>query len=195
MQEEKTDKAAQLAEIAQAIEANNVTPHLRATATQLVFGTGSVDAELMFIGEAPGKQEDLQGEPFVGAAGKFLNEMLDSIGLKRADIYISNIVKYRPPDNRDPTPEEITEFVPYLKQQIAVIRPKLVIFLGRHSMNVFLPELKISQAHGKPVRKGGQVYLPLFHPAAALYNGSMRETLMADFALIPVILEKIAQAS
>ncbi len=191
MQDSKTEKTAQLAEIAKAIEVDNVTPHLKETATQLVFGVGNPDAELMFIGEAPGKNEDLQGEPFVGAAGKFLNEMLGSIGLERKDIYISNIVKYRPPDNRDPTPEEIAEFVPYLKRQIAVIRPKLVIFLGRHSMNVFLPELKISQAHGKPVRKGGQVYLPLFHPAAALYNGGMRETLMADFALIPLILTKI----
>jgi DNA polymerase len=191
MQDSSTDKQARLAEIAQAIEDDNVTEHLKATATQLVFGVGSADADLMFIGEAPGKSEDLQGEPFVGAAGKFLNEMLASIGLTRSDIYISNIVKYRPPENRDPTPEEIAEFVPYLKRQIAVIRPKLVIFLGRHSMNVFLPELRISQAHGKPVRKDGQVYLPLFHPAAALYNGGMRATLMADFALIPAILKKI----
>jgi DNA polymerase len=145
----------------------------------------------MFIGEAPGKNEDLQGEPFVGAAGKFLNEMLASIGLQRSDIYISNIVKYRPPDNRDPTPEEIEAFVPYLQKQIAVIKPKLVVFLGRHSMNVFLPELRISQAHGQPVRKAGQVYLPLFHPAAALYNPQMRVTLLEDFALIPAILKKI----
>lgn len=193
MQDNGTNKAAELANIARAIEADNVTPHLKATATQLVFGTGNPDADLMFIGEAPGKNEDLQGEPFVGAAGKFLNEMLASIGLKRSDIYISNIVKYRPPDNRDPTPEEIAEFVPYLKRQIAVIRPKLVIFLGRHSMSVFLPELKISQAHGQPVRKGGQVYLPLFHPAAALYNGGMRDTLMEDFSLIPAILKKITE--
>lgn len=191
MQDEKTDKASKLAEIARAIEADGVTPHLKATATQLVFGVGSADAELVFIGEAPGKSEDLKGEPFVGAAGKFLNEMLASIGLKRSDIYITNIVKYRPPENRDPTPEEIAEFVPYLKQQLAVIRPKLVIFLGRHSMNVFLPELRISQAHGQPVRKDGQVYLPLFHPAAALYNTGMRDTLLQDFALIPAILRKI----
>ncbi|MDB5179094.1 MAG: Phage polymerase-related protein [Patescibacteria group bacterium] len=180
-----------LAEIARAIEANGVTPHLKATATQLVFGVGSPDAEIVFVGEAPGKNEDLKGEPFVGAAGKFLNEMLASIGLERKDIYITNIVKYRPPENRDPTPEEIAEFIPYLKQQVEVIRPKLVAFLGRHSMSVFLPELKISQAHGKPVRKGGQVYLPLFHPAAALYNGGMRDTLLEDFSLIPAILKKI----
>src|SRR5476651_1267912 len=191
MQESSEDKAAKLGAIASEIVAANVTPHLKATATQLVFGVGNPDSQLMFIGEAPGKNEDLQGETFVGAAGKFLNEMLASIGLKRSDIYISNIVKYRPPENRDPTPEEIAEFVPYLKQQIAVIRPKLVIFLGRHSLNVFLPELRISQAHGKPVRKGGQVYLPLFHPATALYNGGMRDTLMADFSLIPLILTKI----
>ncbi|HVQ43666.1 MAG TPA: uracil-DNA glycosylase [Candidatus Saccharimonadia bacterium] len=191
MQDKQADKAEQLAQIAQAIEQDGVTPHLKQTATQLVFGVGSPTAELMFVGEAPGKNEDLQGEPFVGAAGKFLNEMLASIGLKRSDIYISNIVKYRPPDNRDPTPEEIAAFVPYLQRQIEVIGPKLVVFLGRHSMSVFLPELRISQAHGKPVRKGGQVYLPLFHPAAALYNPAMRETLLADFALIPAILKKI----
>lgn len=192
MEELKTDKAQALAEIAQAIETDGVTPHLRATATQLVFGAGNPDAEIVFIGEAPGKNEDLQGEPFVGAAGKFLNEMLASIGLERKDIYITNIVKYRPPDNRDPETEEKEAFMPYLHRQMEVIKPKLIVFLGRHSMSVFLPELKISQAHGKPVRKNGQVYLPLFHPAAALYNGGMRETLMADFALIPAILKKIS---
>jgi DNA polymerase len=191
MPDTPTDKDTQLAAIAEAIKAQDITPHLRETATQLVFGVGSSDAQLMFVGEAPGKNEDVQGEPFVGAAGKFLNEMLGSIGLQRADIYITNIVKYRPPDNRDPTPEEVAAFKPFLIEQIKVIRPKLVIFLGRHSMNVFLPELKISQAHGQPVRKGGQVFLPLFHPAAALYNGGMRDTLMADFALIPAILKKI----
>lgn len=191
MSDKMTDNIAKLAEIARAIEVDGVTPQLKATATQLVFGAGNPTAEIMFVGEAPGKNEDLQGEPFVGAAGKFLNEMLASIGLERKDIYISNIVKYRPPDNRDPTPEEIAEFKPYLIEQIDVIKPKLVVFLGRHSMNVFLPELKISQAHGQPVRKGGQVYLPLFHPAAALYNGGMRATLLADFALIPAILKKI----
>lgn len=191
MEDQTLTKAEALTLIASAIESDGVTPELKSGATQLVFGTGSPDAELMFIGEAPGKNEDLQGEPFVGAAGKFLNEMLTSIGLERKDIYITNIVKYRPPNNRDPEPEEIQVFIPYLRRQIEVIRPKLIVFLGRHSMSVFLPELKISQAHGKPVRKGGQVYLPLFHPAAALYNGGMRQTLMDDFALIPAILKKI----
>jgi uracil-DNA glycosylase family 4 len=185
------DKQQLLDQIKADIEADGVTPELKATATQLVFGAGNPDADLMFIGEAPGKNEDLQGEPFVGAAGKLLNEMLAGIGLERKDIYITNIVKYRPPNNRDPEEAEKEAFMPYLKQQVAVIEPKLVIFLGRHAMNVFLPELKISQAHGKPVRKGGQVYLPLFHPAAALYNGAMRQTLIDDFNLIPVILKKL----
>jgi len=184
-------KQDQLDEIAAAISADGVTPELRATAKQLVFGVGTPDAELLFVGEAPGAREDEQGEPFVGAAGKFLTEMLASIGLQRRQVYITNIVKYRPPENRDPSPEEIAAFVPYLQRQIAIIKPKLVIFLGRHAMNVFLPELKISQAHGQPVRKGGQVYLPLFHPAAALYNPGMRQTLSDDFARIPKILQKL----
>jgi DNA polymerase len=189
------DQAAALAQLKDEIEQSDVTPFLREMATQLVFGTGSPTADIVFVGEAPGKNEDVRGEPFVGAAGKFLDEMLASIGLDRADIYITNIVKYRPPDNRDPTPEEIEAFRPYLIRQIKIIKPKLVIFLGRHSMNVFLPELKISQAHGKPVRKGGQVYLPLFHPAAALYNGGMRQTLLDDFAKIPAILKLIPGSS
>ncbi len=191
MDEPATDKAKLLADIARAIEADGVTPHLKETATQLVFGVGNPNSEIVFIGEAPGKNEDLQGEPFVGAAGKFLNEMLAGIGLERGDIYITNIVKYRPPGNRDPEPEEIEVFIPYLERQLAIIKPKLVVFLGRHAMSVFLPELRISQAHGKPVRKMGQVYLPLFHPAAALYNGAMRQTLVDDFGLIPAILKKI----
>ena len=191
MEDIQTEKAKALSKLAASIVADNVTNNLAATATQLVFGVGNPNSDLVLIGEAPGKNEDMRGEPFVGAAGKFLNEMLASIELQREDIYITNIVKYRPPENRDPTPEEIEAFIPYLKRQLAIVQPKLVVFLGRHAMSVFLPELKISQAHGKPVRKGGQVYLPLFHPAAALYNGGMRETLMSDFALIPAILKKI----
>ncbi|HSX02716.1 MAG TPA: uracil-DNA glycosylase [Candidatus Saccharimonadia bacterium] len=184
-------KAEALAQIAQSILDDKVTPQLAEQATQLVFGVGSPDAKIMFIGEAPGKHEDLKGEPFVGAAGQFLNEMLATIGLERKDIYITNIVKYRPPNNRDPEPDEKAAFMPYLARQIEVIKPKLIVFLGRHSMSSFLPELRISQAHGQPVRKNGQVYLPLFHPAAALYNGGMRQTLIEDFGLIPAILKKI----
>ncbi len=180
-----SSKQMQLDHLKQQIIDNKVTPELAATATQLVFGDGNPDADLVFVGEAPGKKEDLQGIPFVGAAGKFLNEMLAMIGLKRDDIYITNIVKYRPPNNRDPLPEEKSVFLPYLESQLEVIQPKLVVTLGRHSLNCFLPDLQISQVHGQPQRYKGRVYLPLFHPAAALYNGGLRQTLFDDFALIP----------
>ncbi|MBI2007731.1 uracil-DNA glycosylase, partial [Candidatus Saccharibacteria bacterium] len=161
-------------------------------ATQLVFGDGNPDAEVVFVGEAPGKKEDEQGLPFVGAAGRFLDEMLLAAGLKRQDVYITNIVKYRPPENRDPYPDEKVEFLPFLKKQLEIIKPKLVVTLGRHSMEALLPNsLRISQVHGQPKRYNGQVYMPLFHPAAALYNGGMRQTLMDDFSRIPRILAKI----
>ncbi|HET7060422.1 MAG TPA: uracil-DNA glycosylase [Candidatus Saccharimonadales bacterium] len=186
-------KQNKLDNIKQKILDDKVTPELAAGATQLVFGAGNPDAEIVFIGEAPGKQEDLKGEPFVGAAGKFLNEMLEMIGLERKDIYITNIVKYRPPNNRDPHPEEKQEFMKYLESQLEIIQPKLVVTLGRHSLNCFLPDLSISKCHGQAKRYQGRVYLPLFHPAAALYNGGMRQTLIDDFALIPAILEKITK--
>ena len=184
-------KQTKLDEIKQAILDKKVTPELAASATQLVFGDGNPDADMVFVGEAPGKNEDLQGKPFVGAAGNFLNEMLNMIGLKRDDVYITNIVKYRPPNNRDPLPEEKSVFLPYLESQLEVIQPKLVVTLGRHSLNCFLPDLQISVCHGKPMRFKGRVYLPLFHPAAALYNGGLRQTLIDDFSLIPAILKKI----
>lgn len=184
-------KQAKLAKIKQKILDDKVTPELAAGATQLVFGVGNPGAELVFIGEAPGKNEDLKGEPFVGAAGQFLNEMLEMIGLKREDVYITNIIKYRPPGNRDPYPDEKLAFMPYLESQLEAIQPKLVVTLGRHSLNCFLPDLSISTCHGQPKRYKGRVYLPLFHPAAALYNGAMRQTLIDDFALIPAIIEKI----
>lgn len=182
---------ARLDAIKQQILDDKVAPDLAAGATQLVFGDGNPEAELVFIGEAPGKNEDLQGLPFVGAAGKFLNDMLEMIGLGRADVYITNIVKYRPPNNRDPYPDEKLEFMPYLESQLEVIQPKLTVTLGRHSLNCFLPDLQISQVHGQPKRYKNRVYLPLFHPAAALYNGAMRQTLVDDFALIPIIIKKI----
>lgn len=185
------DKQSQLDAIAADIIEQKICPELAASATQLVFGDGPADAEIVFIGEAPGKNEDEQGLPFVGAAGKFLNEMLEMIGLKRADVYITNIVKYRPPNNRDPLPEEKADFLPFLHTQLDVIEPKLVITLGRHSMDVLIPGLKISRVHGQPKRYAGQVYLPLFHPAAALYNGGMRQTLIDDFMKIPAILKEI----
>lgn len=175
------------------------TCELKKTATQAVFGDGSPEAEIVFIGEAPGKNEDLQGVPFIGAAGKFLAEMLEDIKLKREDVYITNIVKYRPPNNRDPEPEEKKACAPWLYEELNLIAPKLVIFLGRHSMNDFFPELKISAVHGKLIHKKfkhmkTEYFLPLYHPASALYNGGMRDTLKADFALIPKILKKIDEA-
>lgn len=186
-----SDKATRLAAIHTAILEDEVCPQLAEQATQLVFGVGNPDADIMLVGEAPGKKEDEQGEPFVGAAGKFLDEMLASIGLERGDVYITNIVKYRPPDNRDPLDTEIEEFMPYLLQQVQAIYPRLIVTLGRFAMNVFLPGVKISQVHGQPKRLKGQVFLPLFHPAAALYNGGMRETLLQDFARIPAIIDHI----
>jgi DNA polymerase len=157
------------------------------------MGDGNVDADIVFIGEAPGKNEDEQGLPFVGAAGKFLNEMLDQVNMTRSDIYITNIVKYRPPENRDPTPEEKKAFWPYLVRQLDVIRPKIVVTLGRHSMEYFLPEQRISAIHGQPKRIGfGEtklIIVPLYHPAAALYNGSLRATLIEDFMKLPKIIK------
>ncbi len=180
---------------------NNVCPDLANQATNLVMGDGNPDADIVFIGEAPGMNEDLKGLPFVGASGKFLDEMLATVGLERKDIYITNIVKYRPPSNRDPLPTEKKEFLPYLQRQLEVIAPKVVVTLGRHSTNCFLPDLQISKSHGEPKRiklqfkQNGDVLeiviLPLYHPAAALYNGGMRQTLLDDFANIPSILKKI----
>jgi len=175
----------------------NICSDLAAEATNLVMGDGNVDAEIVFVGEAPGKNEDEQGLPFVGAAGKFLNEMLETANMQRQDVYITNIVKYRPPNNRDPFPEEKEAFWPFLLRQLEIIQPKIIATLGRHSMEYFLPEAKISEIHGQPKRinLGNQtvVIVPLFHPAAALYNGSMRETLMDDFAKVPNILKRVAE--
>lgn len=186
------DKTKELETIKADILAQKICPELAKGATQLVFGDGNADADIIFVGEAPGKNEDEQGLPFVGAAGKFLNEMLEGIGYTRADVYITNIVKYRPPENRDPYPDEKAAFLPFLTRQLEAIKPKLVVTLGRHSMEVLLPPgLAISQCHGRPKRYMGQVYLPLFHPAAALYNGGMRQTLIEDFARIPRILAQI----
>lgn len=173
----------------------NICPDLAKTATNLVMGDGNANADIVFIGEAPGKNEDLQGLPFVGAAGKFLNEMLALIELDRSDVYITNIVKYRPPNNRDPEPDEKRAFWPFLVQQLQVIQPKIVVTLGRHSMEYFLPGKKISEIHGQPKRitfgDDSIVVLPLFHPAAALYNGGMRQTVIDDFTAIPAIITQL----
>jgi len=169
---------------------------LRSGCKQVVLGAGSAQAEIMLIGEAPGKNEDEKGVPFVGAAGKFLDEMLSSINLKREDIYIANTLKCRPPQNRDPLPEEKKICWEWLEKQIKIIQPKLIVTLGRHSMNLFLPDQKISEVHGRALRKdflglGKQVFFTLYHPAAALYNGGMRETLIKDFKKIPKVLRSL----
>lgn len=189
------DKQAQLDKVRVAILEKNICPELAKTAKNLVMGDGNLNAEIVFIGEAPGKNEDEQGLPFVGAAGKFLNEMLAQAGMERSDVYITNIVKYRPPNNRDPLPEEKKAFWPYLLKQLQIIKPKVVVTLGRHSMEYFLPDARISQIHGQAKRiKFGDdklVIVPLYHPAAALYNGGMRQTLIDDFLLVPEIIKKL----
>lgn len=185
------DKATQLAEIAKKI-ASCQKCRLCEKRLKTVPGDGNPDAEVLFIGEGPGKSEDLQGKPFVGAAGKFLNVMLESIGWNRSDVFIANVVKCRPPENRDPQPDEVEACYPHLAAQLEIIQPKLICTLGRHSMNRFLPGLRISEAHGNPKRrKDGMIFLPLYHPAAALYSPSQKEIHLKDFAKIPKILEKI----
>ncbi len=179
----------------QEIVDNKICPNLSAQATNLVMGDGDINAEIVFIGEAPGKKEDETGLPFVGAAGRFLNEMLAAAGMERSDVYITNIVKYRPPNNRDPLPDEKSAFWPYLLKQLQIIEPKVVITLGRHSMEYFLPGVKIGEIHGQPrhIQLGDYkiLIIPLFHPAAALYNGGLRQTLIDDFLRVPEIISKI----
>ena len=181
-----------LEEIAAAVRKCTACP-LHAGRTHAVPGEGNSQADIIFIGEGPGQKEDASGRPFVGAAGKLLESMLCEIGLRREDVFIANVVKCRPPQNRDPLPAEVeTCTTRFLFAQITLIQPKLICTLGRHSMRRFLPDsLAISQAHGQPYRRNGQVYLPLYHPAAALYQGSLRETLFTDFKKIPLVLKKI----
>jgi DNA polymerase len=161
------------------------------TCTQLVPGEGAHDAEILFIGEAPGKNEDLQGRPFVGQAGKLLDELIGSIGLAREDVFITNILKARPPGNRDPLPLEVQHHWPWLDRQVEAIDPLLIVPLGRHAMNRFLPARKIGRDHGQARLMGGRVYYPVHHPAAALYTGSLKQTLLDDFAKIPALLERV----
>jgi len=165
---------------------------LAAVATNVVPGEGNADAEIVFVGEGPGKDEDEQGRPFVGAAGKFLTELIAGMGMTREDVYIANMIKHRPPGNRDPLPDELAAYAPWLDEQIAIIEPKLIATLGRFSMEHFLgPGLSISKLHGQPKRRSGTVVMPMYHPAAALYRGDLRPVLAADFAKIPKVLELI----
>jgi uracil-DNA glycosylase family 4 len=161
--------------------------------TKAVPGQGPEDADIMFIGEAPGFHEDQQGLPFVGAAGKFLEELLEDIGLTREKVFIANVIKCRPPGNRDPLPEEIEACKPFLDRQIELIQPKLVVTLGRFSMARAFPKARISRIHGQPRKVGGVLYYPMYHPAAALHQPSLRQTIKEDMLRIPELIEKAAQ--
>ena len=161
------------------------------TRTQAVPGFGNRRADIMFVGEGPGKNEDLKGVPFVGAAGNFLTELLTSIHLKREDIYITNIVKCRPPGNRDPKPQEMETCLPYLREQFKIMQPKIICTLGRFAAQKLIdPAIRISQDHGKFYKKKGHVFCALYHPAAALYNPNMKSVHREDFQNLGKFLEK-----
>ena len=159
-----------------------------------VPGEGPAKSEIMFIGEGPGFYENEQGRPFVGAAGKFLDELLAQAGLKRPEVWIGNVVKCRPPGNRDPLPEELTACDRYLERQIAAINPKIIITLGRYSMGKFMPGAKISAVHGQMRRVGDRFVIAMFHPAAALHQASLKPAIMKDFAQLPKLLEQARSA-
>lgn len=166
---------------------------LHESRTNAVPGSGPATANIMFVGEAPGFHEDQQAEPFVGASGKYLTDLLAGIGLKRSDVYITNIVRCRPPGNRDPFLSEIEACEPYLERQIQVIKPRIIATLGRFSMAYFLPKAKISKVHGQAVRESGRVYFPLFHPAAALRDPGLRDVMAADFQKMKALIEELDQ--
>lgn len=187
------DKAVALKNIEDEMTENTALPLYGAA--NLVFGEGNVDCDVMFIGEAPGVNEDRLRRPFVGRGGQLLDDMIRGLGWKREDVYITNIVKRRPPENRDPTPDEIEAYKPYLTQQITAIDPKLIVTLGRFSMNYFAPDAKITRDHGRALLVDGRRIYPVYHPAAALRSTQMMETLRADFKKIPDVLTgKIATA-
>ena len=192
----KEIKTKQLKELYFKMKADETLP-LREEATNLVFGAGNPDAQIMLIGEGPGHWEDQQGKPFVGNSGKFLDQLLYSIKLPREEVFITNVVNYRPPENRDPTPEEITAFKPYIDKMINIIEPKIIITLGRFSMAKFIPDVRISDVHGKKRLidwgKRKITIIPMYHPAAGLRNGEMKRRTIDDFSKIPDILSKIAQ--
>jgi uracil-DNA glycosylase family 4 len=156
--------------------------------TKVVPGEGAEDADLLFIGEAPGWHEDQQGRPFVGPAGQFLDQLLASIDLRREEVYIANVIKCRPPQNRDPLPAEIQNCRKWLDRQIEIIQPQMIITLGRYSLARYFPNQSISKIHGKPRKSGGVIYYPMYHPAAALHQGSLRRTIETDMLRIPQIL-------
>lgn len=164
---------------------------LHRSRTEAVPGEGPAHAEIIFIGEGPGATEDKQGRPFVGASGRFLDQLLEQAGVTRTDVFITNVVKCRPPGNRDPLPDEIDICTThYLEHQIEVIDPSIIVTLGRHSMGLFFKGAKITQVHGQMRQVGDRFVIPMFHPAAALHQRSLKETILADFAKLPRLLKE-----
>lgn len=183
-----------LKEIAQEVEKCKACT-LHFSRKRSVPGEGPTDAELMFIGEGPGFHENEQGRPFVGAAGSFLEELLASAGLKRGQVFITNVVKSRPPNNRDPLPDELAACAPFLLRQIEVINPRVIVTLGRYSMAHFMPGAKISEAHGKARWVNNRLVVAMYHPAAALHQPSLKSTLLHDFAQLPAFVEQARKAA
>jgi DNA polymerase len=166
---------------------------LGASRTHAVPGVGPADARILIVGEAPGQNEDLQGEPFVGAAGKLLDQLLRGIGLSRQDVFITNILKCRPPGNRDPQPDEVQACSPFLEEQLRLIRPEVVLVLGRHALARLLPgNDSIGRVHGRVIAKDGVSYIPIYHPATALYNSFMLKPLEQDFQAVRAHLDRMA---
>ncbi len=184
------NKAERLRKLEKEIAADKSLPLRRAN---LVFGEGNINCDIMFIGEAPGKNEDLQKHPFVGRSGQLLDKMLEKAGIKRESVYISNIVKRRPPENRDPSPEEIEAYKPYLVRQIEIIDPKIIATLGRFSMNYFKAKLKISEDHGKVFKIDRRLLVPFFHPAAVLRNANLLPEYQKEFKKLPKIVKNFGE--
>ncbi len=175
--------------------ANCTKCELHYSRKKAVAGEGPADAEIMFIGEGPGFHENQQGRPFVGAAGRLLDELLEGVGLSRQRVFITNVVKCRPPGNRDPRPEEIEACSEYLERQIQAVNPKVIVTLGRHSMARFLPHAKISEVHGQPMKIKGRLVVPMYHPAAALHQRSLRPVIERDFARLPDLIEEVGEVA
>lgn len=180
-----------LAELYRKIAACRDCEELARTRTQTVPGEGPEKPQIVFIGEAPGYHEDQQGRPFVGQAGQFLEQLLNSIGLKRSDVYICNVIKCRPPNNRDPLPIEIKNCQKWLDQQLELLYPKMIVTLGRYSLARFFPGEPISKIHGKARKQENIIYFAMYHPAAALHQQSLRQTIEADMLKIPPLLAQV----
>ncbi len=181
-----------LAEIAEQIRSCTRCP-LHQTRTRAVPGEGPAQPRVMLIGEAPGFYEDRSGRPFVGAAGRFLNALLARAGLTREEVFITNIVKCRPPRNRDPLPAEVEACKPYLEEQIRLLNPQVIVTLGRFAMAYFLPQVRISRVHGQPFQVGDRWVVPMYHPAAGLYREALRPVIEADFDRLRAFLDALSR--